>query len=592
MDHSSLQHNELIERLRRTEEQLRQSELRLEESQTLAHIGSWEWNIAADRLLWSAEMYRIYGLDPSSFVATYAGYQNQQHPDDRAFVAETVARAMQSGEPYQFEHRIIRPDGTVRWLHGRGQVVLGPDRRPIRIFGTSLDITEQHQAAEERAQRIRAEAILAERREVEAQLRQQSEVVATINRIGSMLTAELDLQRLLQAITDAATEVTGAQFGAFFFNQVDDNGESYTLYTLSGVPREAFARFPLPRNTAIFGPTFRGERPIRLHDVLTDSRYGHSAPYFGMPPGHLPVRSYLAVPVMSRSGEVMGGLFFGHGEPGVFTERAEQVLVGLAAQTAIAMDNARLFLEAQQAIQARDTFLSMAAHELKTPVTTILGFAQLLVHRSERDGQAGTRQGRALKTLLAQVERMERLVRTLLDLSRINLGVFTLERVSLDVAEFVTRLVDPLQPTLEHHSISVHVDSGPHIVEADEVRLEQVVINVLQNAIKYSPAGGPIKIMVARQDETVCLTITDQGIGIPSAALANIFNRFYRASNADTGQVSGMGVGLYVVREIVTLHGGRVEVDSVEGEGTSVRVFLRAGDTSNDIAADEAAISM
>jgi GAF domain-containing protein len=150
-------------------------------------------------------------------------------------------------------------------------------------------------------------------------------------------------------VTDAGVELTGAQFGAFFYNLVNEVGEAYTLYALSGASHDAFADFPMPRNTAVFGPTFRGEGPVRSDDILTDPRYGQSAPYHGTPKGHLPVRSYLAIPVVSRSGKVIGGLFFGHSEPGVFSERAERILLGVAAQAAIAIDNARLYEASREA---------------------------------------------------------------------------------------------------------------------------------------------------------------------------------------------------------------------------------------------------
>jgi PAS domain S-box-containing protein len=184
---------------------------------------------------------------------------------------------------------------------------------------------------------------ITERKRVEKALREQTETLEKVNHIGRLLSSELDLQRLVQAVTDEATQLTGARFGAFFYNLVDDRGESYTLYTISGVPREAFSKFPMPRKTEIFGPTFEGERVVRAHDIREDPRYGNNPPYDGMPEGHLPVVSYLAVPVVSRSGEILGGLFFGHPEAGVFGEREEQIAVGLAAQAAIAVDNARLF---------------------------------------------------------------------------------------------------------------------------------------------------------------------------------------------------------------------------------------------------------
>src|SRR6185295_6026089 len=179
--------------------------------------------------------------------------------------------------------------------------------------------------------------------------RDSAAVIDTVNRVGRRISAELDLERLVQEVTDAATALSGAQFGAFFYNRVDAEGETYMLYTISGVSREAFAKFPMPRNTALFAATFSGAGVLRLDDVTKDTRYGKNAPHHGMPAGHLPVVSYLAVPVVSRSGEVLGGLFFGHPEAGVFKERHERLVVGLAAQAAVAIDNARLFQAAERA---------------------------------------------------------------------------------------------------------------------------------------------------------------------------------------------------------------------------------------------------
>ena len=174
-----------------------------------------------------------------------------------------------------------------------------------------------------------------------------------LNKTGTSIAAQLDLQTLLQTVTDAGTQLSGAKFGAFFYTSKDVNGGVFTLYTLSGAPREAFDKFGHPRATPLFGPTFEGKPPVRCDDVLQDPRYGKMPPHHGMPKGHLPVRSYLAVPVVSRSGEVFGGLFFGHPEPRVFTERAERIIVGVAAQAAIAIDNARLYEAAQKEISER-----------------------------------------------------------------------------------------------------------------------------------------------------------------------------------------------------------------------------------------------
>jgi PAS domain S-box-containing protein len=179
-------------------------------------------------------------------------------------------------------------------------------------------------------------------------LRERTRHLETLNRFSRSLSSDLDLERIVQTVTDIATELSGAKFGAFFYNVTDNKGERYLLYTLSGAPREAFAHLGLPRNSAVFAPTFAGTNNVRSDDIRADPRYGKGAPHYGMPKGHLPVVSYLAVPVVSRSGEVHGGLFFGHDRPAVFTKESEEVVRGIAAHAANAIDNARL-LEAAHA---------------------------------------------------------------------------------------------------------------------------------------------------------------------------------------------------------------------------------------------------
>jgi len=184
---------------------------------------------------------------------------------------------------------------------------------------------------------------ITERKNALVALRESEEELRILHRVGATLASELDLKKVVQTVTDAGRELSQAEFGAFFYNDLDEAGEKYLLYSLSGVPEEAFRNFPMPRNTNVFAPTFRGEGTVRVADIRQDPRYGKNPPHHGIPAGHLPVRSYLAVPVTSRSGEVIGGLFFGHSRVGVFTERAERLVEGIAKQAAVAIDNARLF---------------------------------------------------------------------------------------------------------------------------------------------------------------------------------------------------------------------------------------------------------
>lgn len=174
----------------------------------------------------------------------------------------------------------------------------------------------------------------------------ENAVLRLLLKSSKAITSEVELEKLVQRVTDIGTEVTGAAFGALFYKVENHAGENYFLYTISGAPKEAFSKFPTPRNTEIFNPTFAGRGVVRYDDVTKEPHYGQNTPYNGMPKGHLPVRSYLAAPVISSlTNEVIGGLFFGHPEPGVFKAESETLIEGIAAQAAIAMANARLFEE-------------------------------------------------------------------------------------------------------------------------------------------------------------------------------------------------------------------------------------------------------
>ena len=244
-----------------------------------------------------------------------------------------IYQAAQTGEErHVAEETFFRLDGTSFPVEYRVRPIFH-DGKPSGAACTFVDLTERR-AAER--------ALDAETRRLE-----------TLNRTGVAIAAGLDLDRIVQDVTDAGVELAGARFGAFFYNVLDDAGESYQLYTVSGIDRSAFERFPNPRNTDVFRPTFRGEGVVRADDILADPRYGRSAPHHGMPKGHVAVRSYLAVPVASRSGEVLGGLLFGHPEPGRFGEQTERLMLGIAAQAAVAIDNARLYQTAQREIAER-----------------------------------------------------------------------------------------------------------------------------------------------------------------------------------------------------------------------------------------------
>lgn len=255
------------------------------------------------------------------------------HPGDREALLGPFTRGMRERTGFSVEARYRRADGEYRTLDTDAHARFGADGEFLGMIGVNVDVTET--------------------RRVEAALKREARLLEIVNQTGADIAADLDVDRIAQKVTDAGVELTGAQFGAFFYNERDENGGSYRLYALSGVPREAFALFPMPRHTQIFGPTFTDHRVVRSDDITVDPRYGKNAPYKGMPEGHLPVRSYLGVPVRSHSGEVLGGLLFGHADVGVFKPDHETLVVGVAGQAATAIDNARLFQDAEREVGER-----------------------------------------------------------------------------------------------------------------------------------------------------------------------------------------------------------------------------------------------
>ncbi|MEO6102825.1 MAG: GAF domain-containing protein, partial [Pseudoxanthomonas sp.] len=244
-----------------------------------------------------------------------------------------------SDEPWSAHAQIVTPYG----LHAAwSQPILDKEGHPV---GAVTHYSRQARSPSESDLQLLSTA--AQLAGIAVEREHAAEVEKTLFRVGQAMMEQTDVQPLVQAITDAGTELSHAEFGAFFYNTINADGERMMLYTLSGVGPESFAGFPMPRPTELFGMTFRGEGIVRSADITQDPRYGHNSPYQGLPEGHMPVRSYLAVPVRSRVGDVIGGLFFGHAATGIFGEEAEALITGLAVQAGLVLENASLLRQAQ-----------------------------------------------------------------------------------------------------------------------------------------------------------------------------------------------------------------------------------------------------
>lgn len=542
-------------------------EERFEHVVQTAGLGLWYCDLPLDLIDGNAIYREHHGL-PAEGPVTQEMLSHRIHPEDMPRVADAFERSLTERVPYDVRFRVVVPRGDegsgvqVRWLHAQGRIFFDAHGRPKRFDGLTRDVTAEQQLDESLRQTLQEK-------------NESLQTLELVNSTGQALAAELQLEKLVQGVTDAATRLSKAAFGAFFYNVRNEREEALLLYTLSGAPREAFSKYPTPRATRVFEPTFKGTGILRSDDITKDPRYGHNPPHHGMPEGHLPVRSYLAVPVVSRSGEVIGGLFFGHPSPGVFTAREETLVAGLAAQVAVAMDNARLFQRAQEAIAARDTFLSIASHELRTPITSMKMQAQYMRKRIAA-GDSTAFEPERVTRLVEQTERsigrLSRLVEDMLDISRIATGRLNIQLEPVDLAELARDVVERFrqQITEAGHALELHLTPGI-VGRWDRDRLEQVVTNLLTNALKYAP-GAPLKVTAQEVGTSALLEVEDRGPGIAPEFQHRIFERFERLVGAS--EVSGLGLGLHIARHIVEAHGGSLRVRSSVGEGASFIVEL------------------
>jgi len=285
-------------------------------------------------------------------------------------------------------------------------------------------------------------------------------------------------------------------------------------------------------------------------------------------------QAYIVMPLLAR-GCTLGAINFVMTEGGRrYTEEDVALAEEIARRAALAIDNAQLYQQAQNALRVREQFLSIAAHELKTPLTTLIGRAQLMQRRTERDGELSEGNRRSLVIINDQLRRLNALVRALLDISRIENGQLSIERTAVDICGLVRQVVSEMQVTVENRQIELVCPDTPLMVLGDSVRLEQVLLNLIQNALNYSQPPAPTTVSVRQEGEQVLIAVQDRGVGIPAEALPHLFTRFYRANNAGAHYSGGMGIGLSIVKEVASLHGGDVQVESAQGAGSTFTLHL------------------
>lgn len=424
----------------------------------------------------------------------------------------------------------------------------------------------------EQAMDVMSRAVVAR----EEQLTEQARVLSALERVAASVASELDYQRAAQTVTDAATDLTGAEYGAFFFK---DSREGEAPFTAAGADPGRIASMALLQWVSASGKD--GDSRIVLIDDVEKRQSSRNGKGSG-------VRSFLSVPVQSRSGEPLGVLVFGHTMPDRFGEVHTQLATGLARWAAIAMDNARLFREAQEAQEqlrlsnrAKDEFLGIISHELRTPITTIFGTARLLEARKGRlDPEV---HAELMANLTSEAERMHRLVEDLLAVARTELGKETITEPVLlgPLIDNVAEIFTAMRPD---RRLQVRVQDGLPPAMGDLTYLEQVLMNLLTNSAKYADGGEPIELEARSEAEQVLVSVADRGPGVATEELPLIFESFYR-SDSTANQASGKGLGLTVCKRLVEAQGGRIWAEGRPEGGLKICFALQTAKVAEEVEA-------
>ncbi len=554
--------------------ELRTAEERLRLAVTSADIGTWDSNMTNLALDLSDRCKAVFGL-PADAAVTYDMLLERVHPEDHALVRSKIRSALDprgDGE-LRADFRVRWPDGSVRWVDARGRAFFDgpPDaRRAVRFTGTVLDITPRIQAEEA--------------------LRDEARLVETIQRIGSVVTAELDIERLMQRVTDEATAFTGAEFGAFVYGVADADDEPHTMYALAGLSRPRAAESgdtaaaerhgspPGARPVAI-GP--EGGAMVRSDDLPNDPRYPGLRPFEHIPVEHPPVRSYLGVPVVSRTGRVLGRLHFAHSLPGIFMERDERVATGIASWASVAMDNAWLYeeerrsrAEAQSANRVKSEFLTTMSHELRTPLNAIAGYAELLALGLR--GPVTPQQAQDLARIQHNQRHLLSLINDILNFARLEAGHLDFELRDVAVPELLSRLGPLVEPLIRARSLeySCKLERSPVAAHADPDKVQQILINLLSNAIKFTQPGGRIGIDYDTSADAVMIHVRDTGRGVSADKLESMFEPFVQLDRRLTSSHEGTGLGLAISRDLARGMGGELSASSTPGAGSCFTLTL------------------
>ena len=547
------------EELANLNEELTRSSAFLAQAQASARLGSWEWDIKTNHVQFSDELYRVLGFEPGAVEASFDGVFERVHPDDRDLVQRTLADAIAGKREFDLDYRVILPDGAVRWLHGAGQVIHDEKGEAVAMIGSGQDITDRKNSAD-------AQRLLAETSEALASSLDYRKTLVTV--------AQLAVRDAADWCSVAIGDETGRYENLAVAHRDPERLKWVEDYTRLNPPR-----FDTPTGVPQVLRTGKPELYPEINDELLQAAATTDEERRVI--RELGLRSAMIVPMKARN-RTIGAISFVSAESRRrYTPDDLWFAERLANRAAYAIDNARLFeeatnakAEAEAANAAKAQFLASMSHELRTPLNAIAGYAELM--EIGVLGPITEKQTDALARLQRSRKHLNALVEQVLSFARIEAGKVNFEIAHVSVRDSLVRLADMIEPQAAGKKLDYDFDGcDPALgVRADRDRLDQIMLNLIGNAVKYTPAGGAISVGVDCEPEKVRIHVRDTGPGIPEEKQQMIFQPFVQLGSTTEATASGVGLGLAISRDLARAMGGDIQVESTEGHGATFTLIL------------------
>lgn len=532
-------------------EKVQKERERLEFGQSVGKIGTFEWGMENNKSTWTKGFSALFGNPENADKGSIDKWLYVAHPDDQEMIKQVSEEALRDGEKLNLKFRVIWPDHSIHYLSVKAKIIRNEKGIPVKMIGVATDIT--HRKTMENNLKFLAEASRVLSSSLDYKVTLNSVAKLAVPDIADWCAVDMiDKDGKIERIAVAHKDLEKVKWAQKLYK--DNPPDMNAQQGLPNVLRTGVSELiPLITEELI-----KKSAKNKKHYELIHSIGFHSV---------------MIVPIIHKKKSIGAITFVTTKESRKqFTQEDLAIAEKLADRAALVIENTMLYQKSQQATKMRETFISIASHELKTPITSLKVYTQVLLQQAQRQGD--TNMSRYLSKMDQQVEKMNKLIKDLLDVSRMQLGKLTFRLEYFDIDELAKEVVDAIQLTTKNHFIIISGKGGK--VYGDKDRIGQVIINLLINAIKYSPDADKVVVRLSRLGQKVVVNVKDYGIGIEKKNQDKIFQRFYQIDNSPTPTTAGLGIGLYISTEIVKRHGGNLWVESTKGKGSTFSFAIPA----------------